>query len=88
MGKSTISMAIFNSYVSHYQRVSISDVWIVAVGGQLVAHGAHLTSGHQLVFQHSLQHFQPRKKLGNSAEKAIYSEFSHEKWDYNGIIMG
>jgi hypothetical protein len=23
MGKSTISMAIFNSYVSHYQRVSI-----------------------------------------------------------------
>ena len=24
MGKLTISMAIFNSYVSHYQRVSVS----------------------------------------------------------------
>ena len=30
-------MVIFNSYVSHYQRVSISDVWIVGIGGQLVA---------------------------------------------------
>jgi hypothetical protein len=27
MGKSTISMAIFNSYVSHYQRV-VRYVWI------------------------------------------------------------
>ena len=27
MGKSTISMAIFNSYVSHYQRVSMTICW-------------------------------------------------------------
>jgi len=28
MGKSTISMVIFHSYVSHYQRVSTKEVYL------------------------------------------------------------
>ena len=31
MGKSTISMAIFNSYVSHYQRVAVAKKQIKKV---------------------------------------------------------
>ena len=31
MGKSTISMAIFNSYVSHYQRVCTTDLFPICI---------------------------------------------------------
>ena len=44
-GKSTISMAIFNSYVSHYQRVSPADEWPFPAG---------LGSGHTVSFLHLL----------------------------------
>ena len=40
MGKSTISMAIFNSYVSHYQRVWFMDIYDLEVpSGESVFEG-------------------------------------------------
>ena len=42
MGKSTISMAIFNSYVSHYQRVSHEKPWKASADSRQPAVFSHV----------------------------------------------
>ena len=54
MGKSTISMAIFNSYVSYYQRVMVtsSELWIMdwTMDDPLNIFAASWTFGHRLMW--------------------------------------